>query len=324
MLGGLGTFNYSYDNIYLADVSVRFDGNSEFGSEQRFAPFFSGGIGLNIHNYDYFKDLKWLDRLKIRTTYGVTGKVDFSPYEAQTIYQIINNEWYKTGIGAQLMAMGNKNLGWEKTGNWDIGVDLDIFKGLLQMDFSYYRKKTVDLVNNVTLPSSTGFTTYKDNIGEVMNKGFEIQLRSNVFQNEDWLVAVFANLAHNKNEILKISDSLKDYNNKVLAKYDDYDEAWNRTDEKYSETYLQYVEGGSLTSIFGVRSLGINPADGREIFIKRDGSLTYDWSAADQVVIGNEEPKAQGTFGLNLRWKNFTLFLVSCMSLEDNVITLLW
>lgn len=213
LLGGLGTFNYSYDNIYLADVSVRFDGNSEFGSEQRFAPFFSGGIGLNIHNYDYFKDLKWLDRLKIRTTYGVTGKVDFSPYEAQTIYQIINNEWYKTGIGAQLMAMGNKNLGWEKTGNWDIGVDLDIFKGLLQMDFSYYRKKTVDLVNNVTLPSSTGFTTYKDNIGEVMNKGFEIQLRSNVFQNEDWLVAVFANLAHNKNEILKISDSLKDYNN---------------------------------------------------------------------------------------------------------------
>ena len=308
LLGGLGTFNYSYDNIYLADVSVRFDGNSEFGSEQRFAPFFSGGIGLNIHNYDYFKDLKWLDRLKIRTTYGVTGKVDFSPYEAQTIYQIINNEWYKTGIGAQLMAMGNKNLGWEKTGNWDIGVDLDIFKGLLQMDFSYYRKKTVDLVNNVTLPSSTGFTTYKDNIGEVMNKGFEIQLRSNVFQNEDWLVAVFANLAHNKNEILKISDSLKDYNNKVLAKYDDYDEAWNKTDEKYSETYLQYVEGGSLTSIFGVRSLGINPADGREIFIKRDGSLTYDWSAADQVVIGNEEPKAQGTFGLNLRWKNFTLF----------------
>ncbi len=84
----------------------------------------------------------------------------------------------------------------------------------------------------MTLPSSTGFTTYKDNIGEVMNKGFEIQLRSNVFQNEDWLVAVFANLAHNKNEILKISDSLKDYNNKVLAKYDDYDEAWNRTDEK--------------------------------------------------------------------------------------------
>jgi len=141
-----------------------------------------------------------------------------------------------------------------------------------------------------------------------MNKGVEIQLRSNLFQNKDWLVALFANLGHNKNEILKISDSLKDYNNKVLAKYDDYDKAYERADGKYAQTYLQYVEGGSLTSIFGVRSLGINPADGKEIFVKKDGSITYDWAASDQVVIGNTEPKAQGTFGLNLRWKNFTLF----------------
>lgn len=308
LIGMLGTFNYSYDNIYLADVSMRLDGNSEFGTEKRFAPFFSAGVGLNIHNYKFLKGAEWLDRLKIRTTYGVTGKVDFSPYESQTMYKIINDRWYKTGVGASLMGLGNKNLGWEKTGNWDLGLDLNLFKGLIQLDFSYYRKKTVDLVNNVTLPSSTGFTTYKDNIGQVMNKGVEFQLRSNIFQSKDWLVAVYANLAHNKNEILKISDSLRDYNNKVLAKYDDYDTGWNRANEKYAETYLQYVEGGSLTSIFGVRSLGINPADGKEIFIKRDGTLTYDWSAADQVVIGNKEPKAQGTFGFNLRWKNFTLF----------------
>lgn len=308
LFGGLGTFNYSYDNIYLSDVSVRFDGNSEFGSDKRFAPFFSGGVGLNIHNYRMFKEMKWIDRLKIRTTYGVTGKVDFSPYEAQTIYKIINSSWYKTGIGADLMGMGNKNLGWEKTHNWDFGLDLDMFKGLVQMNLSYYRKKTVDLVNSITLPSSTGFTTYKDNVGEVMNKGLEIQLRSTLLNTKDWMVAVFGNLAHNKNEILKISDSLKDYNNKVLSKYDDYNSAMNRTKEEYANTHLQYVEGGSLTSIFGVRSLGINPADGREIFIKRDGSITYDWNASDQVVVGNKEPKAQGTFGLNMRWKNFTLY----------------
>lgn len=308
LLGALGTFNYSYDDVYLADVSVRFDGNSEFGYDKRFAPFFSGGVGLNVHNYKSLKDWEWLNRFKIRTTYGVTGKVNFSPYDAQTMYRIVNDNWYKTGVGASLIALGNSNLGWEKTGNWDIGVDLDLFNGLFQMDFSYYRKKTVDLVNNVTLPSSTGFTSYKDNIGEVMNKGVEIQLRSTILNTKNWFVAVFANIAHNKNEILKISDSLKDYNNKVLAKYDNYDDAWNRTNVDYANTHLQYVEGGSLTSIFGVRSLGINPADGQEIFVKRDGSITYDWSAADQVVIGNEEPKAQGTFGVNLRWKNFTLF----------------
>lgn len=308
LLGALGTFNYSYDNIYLSDVSVRFDGNSEFGSDKRFAPFFSGGIGLNIHNYKALQEIEWLDRLKVRTTYGITGKVDFSPYEAQTMYKIINDKWYKTGVGAELMALGNRNLGWEKTGNWDLGLDVDMLKGLVQMNFSYYRKKTVDLVNSVTLPSSTGFTSYKDNIGEVMNKGLEIQLRSTVLNTKDWFIAVFANLAHNKNEILKISDSLRDYNNKVLAKYEDYNSYGEKGKEEYADTHLQYVEGGSLTSIFGVRSLGINPADGREIFIKRDGSLTYDWNAADQIVVGNEEPKAQGTFGLNMRWKNFSLY----------------
>lgn len=212
LFGALGTFNYSFDNIYLADVSLRFDGNSEFGSDQRFAPFFSGGLGLNLHNYKFMKQFEWMERFKIRGTYGITGKVDFSPYEAQTIYQVITDNWFKTGLGATLMALGNSSLGWEKTHNMDLGLDVDMFKGLLQMNFSYYRKKTVDLVNSVTLPSSTGFTSYKDNIGEVMNKGVEIQLRSTILNSKDWYVAAFVNMAHNKNEITKISDSLKEYN----------------------------------------------------------------------------------------------------------------
>ena len=81
------------------------------------------------------------------------------------------------------------------------------------------------------------------------------------------MVALYANLGHNKNEILKISDSLKDYNNKVLAKYEDYDKAYERTKQEYADTHLQYVEGGSLTSIFAVRSLGINPSDGKERYL---------------------------------------------------------
>ena len=252
------------------------------------------------------KQFEWMDRLKIRGTYGITGKVDFSPYEAQTIYKIVTDNWFKTGLGASLMALGNSALGWEKTHNMDLGLDVDMFKGLFQMNFSYYRKKTVDLVNNVTLPSSTGFTSYKDNIGEVMNKGVEIQLRSTILNTKDWFVAAFANMAHNTNEITKISDSLKEYNKRVQEKYTKYNS--EKGDSKYSETYLQYVEGGSLTSIFGVRSLGINPADGKEIYLRPDGTITYDWNAADQVVIGNEEPKLQGTFGFNLRWKQFSLY----------------
>lgn len=308
LFGALGTFNYSYDNIYLADASVRFDGSSKFGSDQRFAPFFSGGLGLNLHNYEYMKQFEWMNRFKIRGTYGMTGKVNFSPYDSQTIYSIVTDNWFKTGLGANLMALGNRGLGWEKTHNMDLGVDLDLFNGLIQMDFSYYRKKTVDLVNSVTLPSSTGFTSYKDNIGEVVNKGFEVQLRSTLLNTKEWYVAVFANLGHNENEITKISDSMKEYNRRVMEKYANYETGFNRGDAAYANTYLQYVEGGSLTSIFAVKSLGINPANGREVFVRPDGTITYDWNAADQVVVGNEESKIQGTFGFNIRWKQFSLF----------------
>lgn len=306
LFGTLGTFNYSFDNIYLADASIRFDGNSKFGSDQRFASFFSGGLGMNLHNYPFMKQFEWLDRLKIRGTYGVTGKVDFSPYESQTIYQIITNNWFKTGLGASLMGLGNSALGWEKTHNMDLGLDVDLFKGLLQMNLSYYRKKTVDLVSSVTLPSSTGFTSYKDNIGEVLNKGFEMQLRSAFLNTKDWYVAAYVNMGYNKDEITKISDSLKEYNKRVQEKYSGYDTFKGRPE--YSATYLQYVEGGSLTSIFGVKSLGINPADGKEIYVRPDGTITYDWNAADQVVIGNTEPKLRGSFGFNMRWKQFTLY----------------
>lgn len=306
LFGTLGTFNYSFDNIYLADASIRFDGNSKFGSDQRFASFFSGGLGMNLHNYPFIKQFEWLDRLKIRGTYGVTGKVDFSPYESQTIYQIITNNWFKTGLGASLMGLGNNALGWEKTHNMDLGLDVDLFKGLFQMNLSYYYKKTVDLVSSVTLPSSTGFTSYKDNIGEVLNKGFEIQLRSAFLNTKDWYAAAYVNIGYNKDEITKISDSLKEYNKRVQEKYSGYDISKGKPE--YSATYLQYVEGGSLTSIFGVKSLGINPADGKEIYVRPDGTITYDWNAADQVVIGNTEPKFRGSFGFNMRWKQFTLY----------------
>lgn len=306
LFGTLGTFNYSFDNIYLADASIRFDGNSKFGSDQRFASFFSGGLGMNLHNYPFMKQFEWLDRLKIRGTYGVTGKVDFSPYESQTIYQIITNNWFKTGLGASLMGLGNNALGWEKTHNMDLGLDVDLFKGLFQMNLSYYYKKTVDLVSSVTLPSSTGFTSYKDNIGEVLNKGFEMQLRSAFLNTKDWYAAAYVNIGYNKDEITKISDSLKEYNKRVQEKYSGYDISKGKPE--YSATYLQYVEGGSLTSIFGVKSLGINPADGKEIYVRPDGTITYDWNAADQVVIGNTEPKLRGSFGFNMRWKQFTLY----------------
>ena len=250
------------------------------------------------------KKYGYIDVLKIRGSYGVTGKVNFPPYAAQTIYQILSEEWYKTGFGASLMALGNKDLAWEKTKELDLGIDVQLFNGGLQMEFSYYRKKTIDLINDVTIESAAGFTTYMDNLGEVMNKGYEIQLKSDVFRNNDWYVSVFGNLAHNKNEILKVSESLKAYNDAVDKNFAES----NAYDGSTSKPITKYQEGGSLTSIYAMKSLGIDPATGQEMLVNRDGSVTYTWNSSEQVVVGNTEPKAQGTFGFNVNYKNFTLY----------------
>ncbi|MEG0499526.1 MAG: hypothetical protein RR550_00210 [Rikenellaceae bacterium] len=186
-----------------------------------------------------------------------------------------------------------------------MGLEVGLFSNRLYANFSYYNKKTVDLINDVTIPASTGFTTYRNNIGEVVNKGYEINLRGNIINKENMSLIVNANLGHNKNKILKISQSLKDYNTKVqeamvgLSKYEsDY----------YSKPFMQYEEGSSLSAIWGIKSMGINPATGEEIFIRPDGALSDVWRASYQQVLGDSAPKAQGTVGVNFTYKNFSFY----------------
>lgn len=307
LVGFTGLINYSFQDIYLFDASVRMDGSSKFGMDNKFAPFWSAGGGLNIHNYKFMQDWGFFDQLKARISYGQVGKVNFAPYASRTTYEILSSEWYKTGYGAVLSALGNTRLTWETTNTFDAGLEMRLLKGKLYLKGTYYLKRTVDLINDVTIPSHTGFTTYVDNVGEIENKGFELDIRADVLRTKDWYVAVFANMAHNKNTILKISESLKAYNDKV-------DAFLNSTDQKQarygtgSKSYKKYIEGGSESSIWGMRSLGIDPATGDELFLTSDGKVTNIWNSADQVVVGNTEPDAQGSFGMNVQWKNFSLY----------------
>lgn len=305
MVGFLASLNYSYDNIYLLDASYRIDGSSEFGKDKRFAPFWSAGVGLNIHNYEFFKSIKAINQLKIRATYGQTGKVNFPAYAASTYYEVITEQWYKTGFGTKLKALGNDDLKWETTNTLDMGFELGMFSNRLYLNFSYYDKKTVDLINDVTIPSSTGFTTYRNNIGEVLNRGYEINVRGNIISKENMSLIVNANMAHNKNKMLKISESMKDYNTQAQTALRD---AERYKDAYYTKPFMQYTEGSSLNSIWGIKSHGINPATGEEVFIRPDGTLTDRWSAQYQQVLGESSPKAQGSVGVNFTYKNFSIY----------------
>ena len=308
MLGVLASVNYAYDDTYLLDASFRLDGSSAFGTDQRFAPFWSGGLGINIHKYGFMEDVSWINRLKLRGSFGQTGKANFPAYDARSSYVILSDEWYKTGYGAVLQALGNTQLKWETTNTTDVGLELGLWDDLVYARGSYYNKRTVDLITSVTLPSSAGFSSYKDNVGEISNKGFELDLRINPVRTRDWNLVMNLNLAHNKNRIEKISNSMKAYNEKVIAMYRQ-NLAYNDPDKAMQTMpFLQYVEGGSLNSIYGVRSLGINPVDGEEVFLSRTGNIVNKWDASDQVVLGTTEPKAQGSFGFNLTYKQFSLY----------------
>jgi TonB-linked SusC/RagA family outer membrane protein len=309
LFGALLQGNYTFMDTYLFDVSARLDGSSRFGSKRRVAPFWSFGAGLNLHNYDFMQNYPVVNIARVKANYGQTGRVSFSPYAARHTHDLMMDDWYTTGMGAALTAMGNEDLAWDNVNTLNFALDLSLW-GRLALNLSWYDKRTKDMVTNISIPSSSGFLFYTDNMGETSNKGFEAVLSYALVKDKDWNVNLTANGAHNKNKIVKISDALKAYNDRVDAYYDDYrgDYLDLYTNGKYLNPIRKYEEGGSEYAIFGMKSLGISPEDGTELFLYRDGSVSSDWDPAQQVVIGNTEPFMQGSFGVNARYKGFTLY----------------
>lgn len=301
LFGTLLMLNYSYDNIYLLDVSGRVDGSSQFGSERKYAPFASVGAGLNIHNYDAVRNAApWLTQLKLRASYGQTGKVDFPSYTAQDRFFVITDSWFPTGSAVTLNYMGNPNLKWETTDTFEFGGELTLFDNILYLKVNRYYKQTRDLIADMTIPSSSGFTTYKENVGEVSNRGWEVNVRAKLYETRSSMLYLFANLAHNRNRLEKISNSMQAYNERV-------NEYFAQSVLTNDTPVLKYYEGASMTAIYGMRSLGIDPATGREMFQYSDGTVGYEWSGSENVVIGDTEPLVSGSFGANFYWKGFTV-----------------
>jgi len=292
--------NYAYKNKYLLDVTLSANGSSSFGSKQRIAPFWATGIGWNAHHEDFIKNnLPGISRLKLTFTTGQTGSVDFPPSLATTTYSYQTANWYSTGVGATVNAYGNEDLKWQKTTNYDFSMELGLFKDRIIINPHYYYKLTKGLVNSINIAPSTGFTTYDANLGDMSNKGFELYLTVNAYKSKDVNVNFFGNMAHNKNTIVRISNALKAYNDAI----NNYQA--NLKNNAQGVPLLHYQEGQSLYTIWGVKSLGIDPENGKEILVKRDGSLTYTWDPADSQPIGDMEPKAEGFFGSNITYKQF-------------------
>lgn len=299
-IGLTGAINYSYDERYLSDFSIRYNGSSAFGSDNRWGTFWSVGVGWNLHKEAFMQNLDWLNLFKLRASYGLSGSQNFNPYQAKATYNFYSNVIYDNITGAYLMAMANDKLKWQQTADLNVGLDLQLFSRL-NMRLDVYKQTTKDALLDMTLPTSTGFSSYKENLGNVENVGFDATVNWRIYQKGSDFFSLNASIGHNKNKVVKISDALKAYNDQAES------DAMNETSGKSTNLpIIRYEEGQSMSSIWAVRSLGIDPATGEEMFLKKDGiTTTYIYDTDDKVVVGDSNPKYHGNFGFSGEYKGF-------------------
>ena len=291
-VGFFANLNSIWDNKYFLDFIYRYEGSSKFGKNTRFAPFWSVGSGWNIHNESFLKG-KGIELLKLRASVGYLGNISFEPYQAITSYNYAAGNNYVKGIGAIPKTIGNPDLRWERTLTSNVGIDLTMFKGRWDLTFDAYIKNTDDLLVNVTKAPSVGVASARENLGAIENRGVELRTRVVPISTKQLQWSISATYAYNKSKIKQISNALMSKN----------EENRNATGKAPLPIY---EEGGSLTAVKVVPSAGIDPATGREVYIKRDGSYTFDYDARDKVTFGDESPLGQGSLSSYFTYKQWS------------------
>ncbi len=281
---------YSYDNRYLLDASWRADGASVFGVNKLFTNTWSVGVGWNLHNESFLQEVGWLNLLKLRASIGNPGNQNFDAYIAMKIYSYNNHHTNPWGVSALINNFGNKDLEWQKTLDRNIGFDLVLFNNRLRMNFDYFSKKTDPLLVYTGVPSSTGSTQIPTNVGGQLTKGFTLVLNYAFVKKENLLWQVNATLRHLTSEYRNVSEYLSKFN-----------------EENKTKNMLRYYDGGSPSDLWAVRSAGIDPITGREIFLHKDGSQTFTYNSDDEVVVGNSDPKLEGVIGTSFYYKGFSV-----------------
>jgi len=297
LLGYFANISYAYDSRYLLDFSYRLDGSSQFGSNRRFAPFYSVGAGWNLHKEPVLSNWNFLDQFKLRYSYGVTGSSNFSSYLGLTTSQYYTNQDYLYSIGTKLLGFGNSSLQWQKTFKSNFGADISLFEKL-QITANYFVEKTKGSVISITTAPSTGFAMYMDNMGDVVSKGYEVNARYTLYSKPGTRdnFSLFVNAFHVSNKVERISNTLEALNEKNATSLT-------------TQPLPRYAEGRSTTAIWAVPSLGIDPSNGKELYLDRDGKTTYTYDPLDQIIVGDTRADLQGAFGTNLEIKGVGLNL---------------
>ncbi len=283
---------YAYDERYLLDFNYRLDGASMFGTGNRFRNTWSVGTGWNIHN-EAFMDGDFFSLLKIRGSVGNPGNQNFAAYQAFSTYKF--NGWMTNvfGTGVILNDLGNADLAWQETVNYDVGTDVTLWNDRINFTFDYFWKHTDPLLAIISTKGSMGVTSIAMNSGSQKTHGWEGTFRiSPVYRPAErinWNISL--NAISSKSRYANIGNSFSSLNESGKASL---------------LGTTRYYDGGSPTAIWAVRSAGIDPATGQELFIKKDGTYSFVYDAEDEVVVGDMEPDLEGILGTTLYFKGFT------------------
>ena len=288
--------NYSFDNRYLLDFSYRINGSSVFGVQKKYIGTWALGTAWNIHREGFIQDnFDDISMLKIRASIGNPGNQNFSSSATITTFQYNFNMLNYFGMTTSLGQLGNPDLEWQTTLDRNIGFDVTVLNDRLSITGDYYNKSTDPLLIGIATPASTGATgnvIYK-NFGEQISKGFTLQSTYYVLRDtqERLFWSVRGNVRTGSNKLQGIGNRLDIFN----------------SEGRDNNSTKRFFDGADPDDIWAVRSEGIDPASGKEIFLTKDGELTYDFSYGDEVIIGSGRPKYEGILGTNFSWKGFSL-----------------
>lgn len=301
--------NYAYDNKYLAQVSFRRDGASNFGDNAKYGNFFSISAGWNINHEEWFK-ADWVDNLKLRAAYGSVGNRPGDLYPQYDLYSVSSS--YDGSSGALISQIGNKDLTWEKTYTTGVGLDAMMFDNRLRFNFDYYIKKTDNILYKVPVSGLTGVTSIWKNIGEMKNTGVEITIGGDIIRTKDLTWSLDVNMGHNSNKLEALYKQ-KDANGNFVV----------RPIKRYAGLNIagsaEYVlePGSPIDTYWLAEWAGVNPDNGAPQWYKtvtKDGvstrEKTSNFAAADQVKCGSASPDLFGGINTSLTWKNLDLSAV--------------
>jgi TonB-linked SusC/RagA family outer membrane protein len=288
--------NYAYDGRYMFDAVYTLNGASAFGSNKRYKPFVSGGLGWNLSREAMFRDIKWINLLKLRANIGYSGNENLGNFTSVSTYSFIGGNNNTFGQGLSLSSLGSPNLEWSKTLQSSYGMDFSFQNGRITGLLEYYNKKTDPLSIGATgtLPSSTAVNdNYVINVGTLTTKGWNFNLRySPIYNLRDriiWTVAVSG---------VQTKSTYGGFGNRLASL---------NKEELESSGLQRYYDGFSPDDIWAVKSHGIDPATGHELFQKKNGDISFVYDPNDIVRVGNTRPKIEGILTTTFTYKDFSL-----------------